>query len=149
MKVTSPDGQTWRISRRWFPWRRRVRDILRWLPGSYYGNWGDGALGAFLGLLSLILVIPFLVLLVVAGIEMALVLAVLPFALLGRVLLGRHWTVEVRRGRKPWTEEKAGDWQASDLRIHEVADEIRGGSVPEQTLNLKKVKKEQPVDQVA
>jgi hypothetical protein len=27
MKVEAADGSTWRVRRRWLPWRRRVRDV--------------------------------------------------------------------------------------------------------------------------
>ncbi len=107
---------------------------MKWLPDSYWTSWGDSPLGALLSIIGLIITIPFLVLALVAGFELALVLVVLPFAILGKVLFGRHWTVEVRRGWKPWTEERSGDWQASGLRIHGLADEIRAGDVPGQTL---------------
>lgn len=136
MKVSSPDRQTWRISRRWVPWRRRVKGVLDWLPDGYWSTAGDGTVGAILSIIGLIILIPFLVLALVAGIELLLVLLVLPFAILGRMAFGRHWTVEVRRGWEPWSEEQAGDWQASGLRIHALADEIRRGDAPTQTLSL-------------
>lgn len=134
MKVSSPDGQTWRISRRWVPWRRRVKGAMRLLPDSYWSSWGDSTIGAILSIIGLIILIPFLVVALIAGIELLLVLLLLPFVVLGRVAFGRHWTVEVRRGWRPWSEEQAGDWQASGLRIHALADEIRAGDVPAQTL---------------
>lgn len=110
---------------------------MRLLPDSYWSNWGDSVLGAFLTIIGLIILIPFLVLALIAGIELLLVLVFLPFVIVGRVVFGRHWTVEVRRGWVPWTEEQAGDWRDSSLRIYALADEIRAGSIPEQTLGEK------------
>lgn len=134
MKVTSPDGTTWRISRRWVPWRRRVKGVWKRVPHSYYSNFGDGPIGTVLGIIAMLAMIPFLVLALIAGIELALVLVILPFAILGRMLFGRHWIVEVRREWRPWAEEQAGDWRASGLRIHGLAGEIRAGDLPAQTL---------------
>jgi hypothetical protein len=50
------------------------------------------------------------------------------------VIFGQHWTVEARRGWKPYWEAPSGDWQESGLRIHAVADAIRHGQLPPHTL---------------
>lgn len=118
------------------PWRRRLKgslDSVPDLPGGLSGL-GDDPISMILGIIALVILIPFLVVALIAGLELLILLLVFPFALLGRVLLGRHWIVEVRCGWRPWSEEEAGDWQASGLRIHEVADRIRRGDVPPQTL---------------
>lgn len=133
VKVTSPDGQTWRITRRWVPWRRRLKGSLDAMPDFPIGL-GDDPISAIVGILFLIILLPFLLLALVAGLELLLLLLVLPFAILGRVLLGRHWTIEARRGFRPWWEEQVGDWQAAGIRIHEVADAVRRGEVPERTI---------------
>lgn len=135
VKVRDPQGQTWRVTRRWVPWRRRLKGSLDALPDLPGGtSLGDDPVSLVIGLVLLVLLLPFLLLGLVAGLELLLLLAVFPFALLGRVLLGRHWTVEVRRGFRPFWEQEAGDWQASGVRIHEVADAIRRGDPPAQTL---------------
>ena len=95
---------------------------------------GDDPISAIIAVVALVLLAPFVFVVVVAGAEFLLLLLVLPFAILGRVLFGRHWTVEVRRGWKPWWETQAGDWQASTLKIHEVADAVRRGDLPPQTI---------------
>ncbi|HSX68052.1 hypothetical protein [Nocardioides sp.] len=66
--------------------------------------------------------------------ELIAIVVVLPLAVLGRVLFGRKWHVELRRDWKPWTEVKAGDWRASTIKIHELADAVRRGEVPARTL---------------
>ncbi len=124
----------WRVSRRWVPWRRRLKGALDAIPDLGVGPLGDDPISAVIGIVLLIIALPFLVLALVAGFEFLLVLLVLPFAVLGRVLFGRHWTVEVRRGWRPWWEARSGDWQESGLRIHAVADAIRRGQVPTRTL---------------
>lgn len=138
MKVSSPDGQAWRISRRWVPWRRRLKGTLDSVPDVGFHGLGDDPISVIIGIVALIVLLPFLVLVLIAGLELLLLLLVLPIALLGRVLLGRHWTVEVRRGWTPYAEEPAGDWQASGVRIHGLADEIRRGEMPAQTLGRAK-----------
>jgi hypothetical protein len=132
MKVRDPQGQSWRVTRRWVPWRRRLRGIdgVPDLPVAL----GDDPISALLAVLALVLLVPFVVLAVVAALELLLVLLVLPFAVLGRVLLGRHWHVEVRRGFRPWWEVEAGDWAASRLRIQELASELEQGRIPDRTL---------------
>lgn len=95
---------------------------------------GDDPVSVVLAVVALVLLLPFIVLVLVAGAEFLLLLVVLPFAILGRVVLGRHWTVEVRRGWRPWWEVQAGDWQSSSVRIHEIADAVRRGDLPPQTL---------------
>ncbi|GAW50848.1 MULTISPECIES: hypothetical protein [unclassified Nocardioides] len=138
MKVSSPDGTTWRVSRRWVPWRRRLKGALDGVPDLGIGSLGDDPISVIVGIVLLIILIPFILLALVAGVELLLVLLVLPFAVLGRMLLGRHWTVEVRRGWRPYAEEQAGDWQASGLRVHALADDLRRGNPPPQTLNVPK-----------
>ena len=135
VKVRDPGGGVWRVSRRWVPWRRRLTGALEAgpdLPGP--SGLGDDPVSAIVGLLLLVLLLPFLVLVLLAGLELLLLLLVLPLALAGRVLLGHHWSVEVRRRFEPWHEEPAGDWQASGVRIHELAEQLRRGEVPPRTL---------------
>lgn len=140
VKVTDPRGQTWRVTRRWVPWRRRATGVtddsapdLSWAQGL-----GDDPVSIIVAVVALVLLAPFVVLVLLAGVELLLLLLLLPFAILGRVLLGRHWTVEVRRGWRPWWEVRAGDWQASTARIHDVATAIRRGDLPERTLGLER-----------
>jgi hypothetical protein len=130
VKVTSPDGQTWRVTRRWVPWRRRLKGSTDLVPDLPAG-WGDDGISAVIGF---VLLLPFLLLALVTGLEVLVLLVVFPIALLGRVLLGRHWTIELRRGFRPWWEEETGAWSAAGIRIHEVADAVRRGEVPAQTL---------------
>ena len=104
------------------------------VPDLGIGHLGDDPVSAVIGIVLLVIALPFVVLALVAGVEFLLVLVVLPFAVLGRALFGRHWTVEVRRGWRPYWETLAGDWQESGLRIHATADEIRRGELPPATL---------------
>lgn len=132
MKVKDPTGQTWRVSRRWVPWRRRLKDVLDVVPDTPV--LGDDPISLVIGGIILILMLPFLLLLVVAGLEFLLLLLVLPFAILGRVLFGRHWTIEARRGWRPIWEEPAGDWAQSRQAIRDVATALERGHWPPSNL---------------
>lgn len=132
MKVKDPTGQTWRVSRRWVPWRRRLKDVLDVVPDTPV--LGDDPISLVIGGIILILMLPFLLLLVVAGLEFLLLLLVLPFAILGRVLFGRHWTIEARRGWRATWEEPAGDWAQSRQAIRDVATALERGHWPPSNL---------------
>jgi len=133
VKVKDPRGQTWRVTRRWVPWRRRLKGVLPDLPVGL-GSLGDDPVSLVIGVIFLIILIPFLVLALVAALELLLLLLVIPFGILARALFGQHWTVEARRGFHIWYDEPAGDWQASGIRIHELSDAIRHGQTPPQTV---------------
>ncbi len=139
MKVTDPGGQVWRVSRRWVPWRRRLRSIddLN-LDGG--GNVPDTIDDLVIGLILIIVVIvlavlaPFLLVGFFAAFELVFLFLLLPVAVLGRVVLGRGWHVELRRGFRPWTETEAGTWQASSVAIHQLAEAVRRGEIPGRTI---------------
>ena len=135
MKVRDPSSHNWRISRRWVPWRRRLKGTMDGVPDLGMGSLGDDPISMVIGLVLLVVLLPFLLLLLVAGVELLALLAVLPLAILGRVLLGRHWTVEVRRGWTPWWEMRSGDWAASRLQIHAIARAVERGELPPRTLS--------------
>ena len=129
MKVEDPQGRTWRVSRRWLPWRRKAH-IGQWgdVPGG--GGLGDDPISMIIGIFLLILLIPFMILAIFVALEMLLLVLLLPFAILGRMLLGRHWRVEVReRWAFAW-ETEAGDWARSGRAIEHIAEGLRQGMPP-------------------
>jgi len=128
MRVHDPSGQAWRVSRRWVPWRRRLKGLVDG-PDLPLGL-GDDLVSVVIGVLCLV----FLFVAAVAGLELLLLLLVFPFAVAGRVLLGRHWTIEIRRGWKPYWEREVGDWQQSSARMLEIQSAIRDGRLPPQTI---------------
>ena len=134
MKVTSPDQVTWRVTRRWVPWRRRIRDTTDRLPDLPEGGVGDDPVSMVVGLLLLVVMLPFLLLMLAAAVELVLILAVMPVAILGRVALGRRWTVEVRRGWALYADERVGDWRTAGERIREIAQDIELGRLPRRDL---------------
>ncbi|MHA7125877.1 hypothetical protein ACRTEC_05760 [Janibacter indicus] len=129
MKVVDPSGRTWRVSRRWMPWRRKAH-VGHWgdVPSGH--GLGDDPISVILGIFLFILIIPFLVLAVLVALELLLLLLVLPFALLGRMLFGRHWHVEVRENWDFAWETEAGDWRQSGRAIEHIAEGLRRGLVP-------------------
>lgn len=138
MKVIDPQRTTWRVSRRWVPWRRKVRGwsdvwgLVPDLPG------GDDPITGTISLILLILCAPIIalavVLTLVAAVEFLAILALIPLLVLARVIFGRRWVVEVRRGFTPWYEQAVGDWSASRTAIETFADAIRRGQLPPHTL---------------
>ncbi len=146
MRVTDPDRQTWHVSRRWVPWRRRVRVPDLPVAGILFdldeedrsarGSGGhplggdDDLVTLLLRVAGLVLVVPVVVLTLLAVAEVLLVLLALPVAVTGRVLLGRHWVVEVRAGHEPVWETDAGDWACSGRTIREVAAALERGECP-------------------
>ena len=139
MKVRSPDRTVYRITRRWVPWQRKSRRLS--LDGAEMPvdpPSGDDPFSMILLLIWLVIAVPIILVIVaimlLTGIELLLLLALLPFAVGARVLFGRHWTVEVRHGFTPIHEEAAGTWAESGVRIRELAREIESGSVPDDTL---------------
>lgn len=131
VKVKDPQGQSWRVTRRWIPWRRRLKGALDGAPDMPSGL-GDDPISAVIGIIFLIIALPFLILALIFALELLLLVALLPFAILARVLFGKHWTVEARKGFEIVWDAPAGDWQASGVKIHEIARAIEGGHLPPQ-----------------
>lgn len=135
MKVHDPSGQTWRVSRRWVPWRRRLRGADTG-GGLDLASLGDDPISLLVAIVVGVLLLPLLLVGLLAILELLAVLAILPFALVGRMVFGRHWHVELRHGFRPHWEVEAGSWSQSATTIHEVADQVRRGDIPVQTLGL-------------
>jgi hypothetical protein len=139
MKVADPDGNIWRVTRRWLPWRRRfpARGALN-RRGIDLGGFGgadlDGAFGLAVAVVALFIALPGLILLILVGIELLALLALLPLAILARILIGRTWYVEVRKGFASWHEEPAGRWTKTGERIAKLANDIEQGYLPPPTL---------------
>ena len=130
MKVKDSNGQTWRVTRRWVPWRRKLKGAMQMLPDLPVGMIDDGPL-AVIGLILLMLFLfPFLVIAFVASVELLFLLLIFPFALLARVLFGTHWTVEVREGFSPFYEMQSGSWSESGHKIREIAAAIERDALP-------------------
>ncbi len=91
---------------------------------------GDDPVSMVLTVIILIVCLPILLLALIAGLEFLALLVVLPFAILGRMLFGQHWTIEARRGWEPFWEEQAGSWRQSGQAIRDVSGAIAQGHQP-------------------
>ena len=87
MKVVDPQGRTWRVSRRWMPWRRRS-SIGDWWQVPSGSGLGDDPISAIIGVFLLILLIPVVVLSVVVALEMLVLLLVLVLVGVGAGVAG-------------------------------------------------------------
>ncbi|MDP2773704.1 MAG: hypothetical protein Q8O61_09110 [Nocardioides sp.] len=84
MKVKDPSGQTWRVTRRWVPWRRRLKGFLSNMPTG--PGLGDDPVSLVIGVIFLVIMIPFFILALVAALELLLLLLlllVIPFVIVG------------------------------------------------------------------
>lgn len=126
MTVQDPAGETWRVRRRWLPWRPRLREGAFDL-GAQVGDVADGPLVLFL--LGLVL-IPVVVVLAVFVAEIALVLLVLLVLTLARSIFIGRWPIEISRGRVLVHAESVRGWSDSGRRMQELADRIRLGDPP-------------------
>jgi hypothetical protein len=102
------DGRTWKVRRRWLPWRRRVRELP---DAPIDGLSADDPISAIISLFLLILAIPALVVLAILLAELVLVVALLPVVVLLRLVAGWAgfpWPIEVssRPGRR-----RVGGWR--------------------------------------
>ncbi len=130
MKVVDPEGRTWRVTRRWLPWRPRPRALGPNLSLDVV----DGLTGFLFALVFGLIVLPVLSFVVLTGGELALLVVLLPGVTLARIVFGKRWWVEARLGYRPYWEAEAGDWQESGRRIRAVAESIGRGDPPMQTL---------------
>lgn len=130
MKVVDPEGRTWRVTRRWLPWRPRRRMVgpRLWLEGA------DGIAGFVIALVLGLVVLPVLSFVLLSGGELVLLVALLPIVTLARIAFGRKWWVEARLGFRAHWEQEVGSWAASGQRIRDVAGAIERGDPPMQTL---------------
>lgn len=112
------------------PWRRRVRNTTERLPDLPDGGIGDDPVSMVVALLLLAVLLPFLLLMLVAGVEMLLMVLAMPLAVAWRMLFAKDWVIEVRCGWTPHAAVRAGDWQGSRLRMQELAQSIERGQAP-------------------
>jgi hypothetical protein len=130
------DGVTWRVGRRWLPWRRRIREVPD--LGIDGGPGGDDPISAIIGLFLLVLAIPALVVLALLLAELVLLIALLPVVALLRFVAswaGFPWPVEVhsrpaKRRVAGWTlrhAEPVRGWRASGERIEGLHRQIEVG----------------------
>ncbi|WP_022929827.1 hypothetical protein [Patulibacter americanus] len=136
MRFDDRDGTTWRVGRRWMPWRRRIREV----PDVPFegGPGGDDPISMIIGLFVLILALPALIVVALLVAELLLLAALLPVVALLRIVAswaGFPWPVEVhsrpaKRRVFGWTlrhDEPVKGWRASGERMAELRRRIETG----------------------
>ena len=126
MKVTDPQGRSWRVRRRWLPWRRKIRDVPDAPVGGLFGG-GDDPISAILAVIGLIFLLPAIIVLAVMLAEFLLLLLLLPLWLIVRAVVGGAWPIEVWRGRTCVGVESVKGWTPSRIRMYDIAEAIRLG----------------------
>lgn len=134
-RVTDPQGNEWVVRRKW------VHRRLRWRGKRGTGDLLDGAdlvsLGGDLPVIGVILMAIALLLFAIAAVmfivpalifigELLIIVAIVGLGLLGRLLLGRPWTVEAQQVDADEAYEwKVSGWRASRDLVRTVSDQLR------------------------
>jgi hypothetical protein len=141
--VTSPDGDRWRVKRRWT--NRPLPDVRRRFTSDAEDGWAAqiGLEGFLSGLdesivlsiaMAILLVLIVLVLWPLLGIafELVLLFLLLSSGIVGRVLLRRPWTVEAVNLDRPERSTAFGvkGWRRSGQAIEELRRAIAAGQTP-------------------
>jgi hypothetical protein len=134
MLTRDAHGRRWLVQRRWAAWRMRTPAVTRLLvalvPTLLFGT-GEGVLLLVGAVLAALALVPATLALVAFAVETVLVVLATPFSLLGRLALGRPWTVQVRRGLLVvHYEEEVGDGTAATRRVAELRRDLERGVVP-------------------
>jgi hypothetical protein len=127
MKTRDADGVPWTVRRRWLPWRVRSKSLLDLVPGPGGGGShvpDDPVLLTLWALFVLPVAVIGTVVVVLLGVELALLLMLLPVVVLARALFV-GWTIVVRRAGSVVGTERVRGWWSSRRRIGAIVDEIR------------------------
>ena len=133
-RVTGPDGRRWRVGRQWLPWQVRRRE-LDGEDAFHLVDAADDPLSA-LALFALAVVaavlLAFLLPLLLLGLEIALLIVLVPLLAAFRVLTRRPFTVTAReRGQAmPRATQRVVGWRASGRTAARWADQVRNGGQP-------------------
>lgn len=133
-RVTGPDGRNWRIGRQWLPWQLRRRKI----DGDDAFNILEAAddplsaLALFVVAIVAAVLLAFLGPFLLLGVEIALVLVLVPLLAAYRLLIRRPFTVTARERDKavPAATQQVVGWRASGRTIARWVDQVRQGGPP-------------------
>ncbi len=126
MRVSSPDGTSYRIRRRWVPWRQRPRDVSG--ADLDLGGIGDDPVTAIIIFVVALVLLPVIGVAAVAFGEFLLLLLLMPFWVLARGIFGTPWIIEVKAAGEGLVHQEAVvGWAASERRIEELGREISAG----------------------
>lgn len=155
-KVVDPAGVTWRVSRRWYPWRRNfsLRDFLTSepkaepaapaepvkadepdLPKNIVGKVLFLLLGVVVWIVVGVSKVVFytgvvVLFLAISLVELVLALLIMPIAVLLRLAGMARWPIEIGRGGKHFTTRHAGDFGAAGALRDRLAEDIAAGTPP-------------------
>ncbi len=132
MKVEDPAGETWRIKRRWLPWRLRRREPDDFLDVPSGLDADDLIIGMaiFVAMVVMVFVLPLAVVLMVFVAEVFLLVLLLPLFVILRAGFVARWPIEAWKGDNLMWFGAVRGWGASRRRMLDVADGIRLGSPP-------------------
>ncbi|GAA3531557.1 hypothetical protein GCM10022234_30880 [Aeromicrobium panaciterrae] len=132
MEVVDPAGETWRVKRRWLPWRLKRRNPDDVVDVSDAAGAVDEPIGLVIVVVVLAVAVlaPVIFVLAFFVAEFLLLLLLLPlFVVIRGSLLGR-WPIEAFKGKQLVASESVRGWRASGDRMLEIADGIRMGQPP-------------------
>jgi hypothetical protein len=154
-RVTDPDGKTWTVRRRWFPWRRALSLRSLWhstpddekpdaeqAPAADSSKSGNLFLTVVLGTIGMLLWLVItagkavLILLaatlavVLSMADLVLQLLVMPFVLLARAGGVMRWPVQVEREHQFVRTEYADGFDAAALLRDGLSTQIQRGELP-------------------
>jgi len=133
VKVEDPAGETWRIKRRWLPWRPRKRSPDALADVADVGDLGgDFVVGLiiFVVVLGVLVFLPIVFVLAIFVAELFVLLLLLPVFILLRAGFVARWPTEAWRGDSLIHAEAVRGWGRSRQRMQEIVDGIRLGSPP-------------------
>jgi hypothetical protein len=158
--VVDPAGVAWRVSRRWYPWRRHfsLRDFLTTEqppapvadaapePVAEPASKPDLPKNVVLKILFLLVgVVVWIVMglgkvlfytgavvlvLLLSLVEWVLALVIMPITLVLRLVGMARWPVEIGRGGKPFATEYAGDYGGAGALRDRLSADIAAGAPP-------------------
>ncbi len=128
-ELTRPDGTVYEVRRRWLPWswrRRDPRDVVD-APLDAVGGVDDLAVAvvAVVALVIVLVVAPVVLVVAIAGLELLLLVTLLPAFLLLRWARVLRWPIDVWTDDRLVHEEAVRGWAASHRRLQELAEQVR------------------------
>lgn len=141
-RATDPNGHEWTVRRKWvhrqLRWRgTRGSRALDLMDGADFADLGGDlpVVGLILTAIAVLLVAIVAVILIIPALifvaELLIVVGLVGLGLMGRVLLGRPWTVEAHmEGTDHTYEWKARGWRASTELVQTLANHLRETGLP-------------------
>jgi hypothetical protein len=157
-RVTAPDGSTWTVRRRWYPWRRALglQAIWHGIPDNKASETSTDSddstsprnpivrgilvvVGVLIWLVmqagkAVIIAVVALVVVVLSLADLILQLLVMPFVLLARAFGVMRWPVQIEREKTHFRTEHADGFDAAADLCDDLAARIQSGALaPEPT----------------